>query len=99
MTRVANHINEMQRVSDTYCSLFDAILSENAATVQVSQQREVKIGHNVYTVHDMMYGVYTSVIFVLKKCLGSLMNHISKRGPKFFSLSPYSKCWGLTYLM
>lgn len=29
MTRVANYINEMQRVSETYSALFDTILRES----------------------------------------------------------------------
>ena len=36
MTCVANYINEMQRVSESYCSLFTLILSENTPILQVS---------------------------------------------------------------
>ena len=35
MACVANYINEMQRVSETYCSLFNTILSENTAICPV----------------------------------------------------------------
>ena len=36
MTRVANYLNEMQRVSETYSALFDTILRESGG-VEVSQ--------------------------------------------------------------
>ena len=35
MTRVANYLNEMQRVSETYSALFDTILRESGG-VEVS---------------------------------------------------------------
>ena len=35
MACVANYINEMQRVSETYSSLFHTILSENSHTAPV----------------------------------------------------------------
>ena len=66
MACVANYINEMQRVSETYSSLFHTILSENSHTAPVrSSYIQFAWWYNSFPMHIQIISFALQVFYVL----------------------------------